>query len=222
MMIRAVLFDLDNTLYDEHQFVKSGFTAVSQLLSNKFSLDEETVYACLWGSFMEQGRKNVFGHVLTGLGIYDDVAVSDVVELYRTHLPQISVFKDVHDILPILRKEYRLGLITDGLRRVQENKVKALKISSCFDVITYAEDYGGKHSPKPFSVILKQLQAKACESIYVDDNPHKGFAVAKEMGIRTVRILRGEHKDLVVDDEQNSPDFEINDLHQLTSIIQIL
>ena len=121
-MIGAVLFDLDNTLYDEHQFVKSGFKAVSQILSNKFILDEETVYARLLGSFIEQGRKNVFGHVLTDLGIYDDVTASNMVELYRTHLPQISVFKDVHDVLPILRKEYRLGLITDGLRQVMTSK----------------------------------------------------------------------------------------------------
>jgi len=219
MMIRAVMLDLDNTLYDEHQFVKSGFKAVSKVLAHKFSLNEETVYTRLCSLFLKQERKQVFAQVLNEFSIYNDKTVSEMLEVYRKHLPRIHVFKDVRDVLPILRKEYKLGLITDGLRMVQENKVNALKISDCFNVITYADAYGGKHNQKPFLTTLEQLQVKAHESVYVDDNPRKGFAVAKELGIRTVRILRGENKNLAVDDERSRSDSEINDLHQLVSIL---
>lgn len=221
-MLRAVLLDLDNTLYDEHEFVMSGFKAVAQAMAQKFELDEKAVYLSLSKLFLKQGRKQVFTQALGDLGIYDDEITSEMVEVYRSHLPRIRVFRDAHAVLPKIKQECRLGLITDGLRRVQENKIQALKVSGYFDVITYADDYGGKHSSKPFLMTLEQLQVKADESVYVDDNPQKGFAVAKELGIRTVRILRGEHKSLRVDDERCKPDLEISDLHQLEKIVHDL
>jgi putative hydrolase of the HAD superfamily len=214
------MFDLDNTLYDEHAFVKSGFKAVSEFLSHKFGLDEKTVYARLCNILIKEGRNQVFSQVLTDFAVYNDEIVSDMLEVYRKHLPQISIFKDTHYAISLLREEYKLGLITDGLRMVQESKVEALKIGSWFDAIIYAYDYGGKYSPKPFLLMLKRLQVKACESVYVDDNPCKGFSVANELGIRTVRILRGEYKDIVVDDERNRPDLEINNLYQLVTLIK--
>jgi putative hydrolase of the HAD superfamily len=134
-------------------------------------------------------------------------------------LPRISVFKDVLAVLPVLKKEYRLGLITDGLKLVQKNKVKALKIGDYFDATVFATDYGGKCSQKPFLMILEKLHVKADESVYVDDNPYTGFAVAKQLGIRTIRMLRGENKDLLVTDLQVKPDMEISNLYQLEDSI---
>jgi putative hydrolase of the HAD superfamily len=221
-MFRAVLLDLDNTLYDEHQFVKSGFKAVSQAMAQKFGINEKTVYRSFSHIFLKHGRKQVFTQVLGDLGIYDDEIVSEMVEVYRSHMPHISAFRDAHNVLLRIKQKCSLGLITDGLRGIQENKVKALNLSGYFDVITYADDYGGKYSPKPFLVTLEQLQVTANESVYVDDNPQKGFAVAKELGIQTVRILRGEHKNLKVDDERCKPDFEIRNLYQLENLVNYL
>jgi len=214
-LIKAVLLDLDNTLYDEHEFVKSGFKAVAHQLADKFGLNEELFYSRLCNIFLEHGRKQVFTQVLNYFGIYTDVDLSYALEVYRKHPPRISVFKDVTDVLPVLKKKYRLGLITDGLRLVQENKVKALKIGGYFDATIYSSDYGSKCCPKPFSVILEKLQIKADESVYVDDNPNKGFAVAKELGIRTIRMLRGENMSILVSDQHVKPDKEISNLYQL-------
>ena len=218
-LIKAVILDLDNTLYDEHQFVKSGFKAVAYQLANKFGLNEELIYSRLYKIFLEKGRKQVFTQILNYYGIYTEANLSYILEVYRQHLPRISVFKDVCAVLPVLKKEYRLGLITDGLKLVQENKVKALKISGYFDATVFATDYGSKCSQKPFLAILEKLQVKATESVYVDDNPYKGFAIAKQLGIRTIRMLRGENKDLLVTEQQVKPDIEISNLYQLEDSI---
>ena len=218
-LIKAVLLDLDNTLYDEHQFVKSGFKTVARELANNFGLKEELIYSRLYKIFIEQGRNHVFTQTLNYYDIYTDVTFSNILEVYRNHTPQISIFKDVNDVLPDLKKKYRLGLVTDGLKFVQKNKVKALKIGSYFDDIVYATDYGGKYCQKPFSVVLEKLQVKANESVYVDDDPYRGFAVAKQLGIRTIRMLRGENKDILVTDQQVKPDREISNLYQLENSI---
>lgn len=218
-LIKAVLLDLDNTLYDEHQFVKSGFKAVSRELANNFGLKEDLIYSHLYKIFVEQGRHQVFTQTLNYYDIYTDVTFSHILEVYRNHTPQISIFKDVNDVLSDLKKKYRLGLVTDGLKFVQKNKVKALKIGRYFDDTVYAIDYGSKCCQKPFSVVLEKLQVKANESVYVDDDPYRGFAVAKQLGIRTIRMLRGENKDLLLTDQRVKPDMEIRNLYQLEDSI---
>jgi putative hydrolase of the HAD superfamily len=219
-MFKAVLLDLDNTLYDEHSFVKSGFKAVSKVIAEKFGHSEGDVYRCLWRFFLKVERKQVFTETLRHFGFYDADIVPELVAVFRNHDPVISVFKGVHNILAALKEEFSLGLITDGKKEVQESKVKALKIHGYFDVITYAEEYGGKCCSKPFIVTLEKLQVSAQDSVYVDDNPLNGLAVAKELGIRTIRMMRGENKLMVVDAERNSSDSEISDLAQLSGIIR--
>ena len=133
-------------------------------------------------------------------------------------LSKIALFSDAEEVLPKVHEDSRTALLTDGLTRVQKNKVEALKIKGFFDVITYAAEYGGKNI-QAFSTILEKLKVEPSASMYVDDNPFKGFAAAKKLGIHTVRILRGEHKDRKVIDEHCKPEFEILNLHQLHTLI---
>jgi putative hydrolase of the HAD superfamily len=221
-MVKAVLLDLDNTLYDEHRFVKSGFKPVSKVISKKFSLSEADVYQCLWQFFLTVKRKQVFSQTLLHFGVHADDIIPELVTVFRNHDPAISLFKGVHSTLLTLKKEFVLGLITDGKKEVQENKVKALKLHSYFNVITYADEYGGKCSPKPFTVTLEKLHVSPQDSVYVDDNPLNGLAVAKKLGIRTIRMMRGENKHITIDDEKNRPDSEISNLTQLEDIIRDL
>ena len=141
-----------------------------------------------------------------------------MVDVYRNHTPEIVVYKDAQELLLKLKKEYRIGLITDGLRKVQEGKVKALKIKCFFDVVTYAIEHGGKNTTSAFQVTLEKLKVNPQDSIYIDDNPLKGFDIAKKLGIHTVRILKGEHRDFKAD-ERHKPEFEVEDLQQLFNLI---
>ena len=219
MTVEAVIFDLDDTLYDERKFVRSGHRAVSSYLAEKYGVDRESCYRLLSNIFSNQGRSNVFDSALKKLNIYRKETVQEMVTVYRNHIPSIVLFREAQKLLAKLKKKCRLGLITDGVLEVQKNKVKTLKIQHLFDVITYAVEYGGKHSVKPFLVTLKKLKVPASESIYVDDNPLKGFSAAKKTGIRTVRILRGPNKNLRIVDEGCKPEFEIQNLQQLFKVI---
>ncbi|TRO47895.1 HAD family hydrolase, partial [Candidatus Bathyarchaeota archaeon] len=165
-------------------------------------------------------RKQVFSHTLLQFGVDADNIIPELVTVFRNHDPEISLFKGAHNALVALKKEFVLGLITGGKKEVQENKVMALNLNSYFNVITYAEEYGGKCSPKPFTVTLEKLHVRPQESVYVDDNPFNGLAIAKKLGIRTIRMMRGENKHMTIDDEKNRPDSEISNLAQLEDIIR--
>ena len=60
--LKAILFDLDDTLYLEKDFVKSGFKAVASFIQNDNGINEEVVYDRLWSIFNGGERKNIFNH----------------------------------------------------------------------------------------------------------------------------------------------------------------
>ena len=218
-MIKAVLLDLDNTLYDEYTFVKSGFREVSKVMASKLDISEDDFYQTLWQTFLKVERKQVFSETLKHFSVFDADLIPEMLETYRNHRPAISVFKDVYSTLIALKEKFSLGLITDGKKEVQEKKIKALKLEGYFEVITYAEEYGGKCCLKPFVVTLQKLQVSAEESVFVDDDPLKSFSTAKDLGLITVRMLRGENASLRIDDKKSVADFEITSLQQLLDII---
>ncbi len=69
MTIKAILFDLDDTLYEEKEFVKSGFKEVAKFISNKFKINEKIFYKILSNVFSEGIRGNIFNIALERLNI---------------------------------------------------------------------------------------------------------------------------------------------------------
>jgi putative hydrolase of the HAD superfamily len=221
MRVEAIIFDMDNTLYDESQYVRSGFRAVSEYMAEKFKMDKDQMFSLFLSILSKKGRGEVFNTALEEFDMKKEETIQEMISVYRNHSPIITSFKDTNNTLSKLKKKHRLGLITDGVKKVQEIKVEALKIASFFDVITYAIDYGGKNNAV-FLATLKKLKTKPANSVYIDDNPTKTFAVAKKLGIHTIRIRKGENKNIVNADEQSKPDFEISKLEEIPVIIEYI
>ena len=217
---KAVIFDLDDTLFDEKQYVYSGFAAVSSYAAQKLGIDEKNLYSLLVETFQNQGRKNVFDFALKKLNVYTKDLVDDMVRIYRTHLPSIDLYDDSLRVLNNIR-DYRIGLITNGDKKVQESKIDALGIRKFFNVILYADEYGGNSNIEVFSVALKKLGVKASESIYIDNNPIERLPLAKKSGIHTARLLKGEYRSLKAYWNQPKPDYEIENLSDILGIIGI-
>ena len=220
MRIEAVIFDLDNTLYDEEQFVRSGFRAVSNYMTEKHGIDKEVFYHLLLSIFSKRGRERVFDTALSEMNLCKKEIVLEMVEIYRSHLPQISLYKAAHDVLLEIKKKYRVALITDGIKKVQESKVKALGIEDLFDVITYAIEHGGKNNIQAYLTTLRKLEIEPSQSVYIDDSP-KGLTIARKLGIHTARILKAERGNIRVY-EHYEPEFEIRNLQQIFSVIRTI
>ncbi len=227
MPIKALLFDLDDTLYEERQFVKSGFIKVAEFVENKFKIDKDFFYKILIDIFNEGKRGNIFNIALERINIiYDENIICSMVKIYREHNPKIRLAEDVKLLLIKLRRIYSLGIITDGYFEVQKKKVQALRLEEMFDSIIYTDEYGREYW-KPdvlgYKLALEEFRVLPDEAIYVGDNPCKDFIGAKKMGITTVRVLQqGREYSGVRLDKEYEADYEIRELNEIINVLKVL
>jgi putative hydrolase of the HAD superfamily len=224
-MVRALVFDLDDTLYEEMQFVRSGFRAVSRYISGNCTVDEDAVYQVLLEVLANQGCGEVFDVALKKLGLYKKSSIPEMVNVYRSHEPAIAPYPDVKPALTMLRDNgCKLGLITDGNVDVQKNKLRMLKIGQFFGCAVFSDQYGvEKRKPHIFSYkkVLEELQAIPHESAYIGDNPLKDFSGARKLGMYTVRIMRGQYK-TVDGKKQQEADVRIESLRQIFDVLNLM
>ena len=123
-MITTVVFDLDDTLYDEIEYCRSGFAAVAEFLSEPPRMPPaESIFSSLWRHFTAGNRTKTFNAALDELDIdYDDRRIGELVNVYRSHIPNITLPRDSRDVLCELRAKFTLALLTDGFLPGQGNK----------------------------------------------------------------------------------------------------
>lgn len=191
--IRAVIFDLDDTLYPEQSFVFSGYRAVAQAFRTQFGDPDETV-AELTRIFHSQDRRLAFDALLERRGQpADREAVQAMIDLYRRHPPAISLYDDAEAALTRLRTRIKLGIITDGAAVMQEAKVAALSLQTRVDVVVLTEELGpgfGKPHPRAFELMAERLAIEPAACVYVADNAAKDFVAPNALGWMTIRIVR--------------------------------
>ena len=86
-MITTVIFDLDDTLYDEIEYCKSGFRTVADFLANLSSAPATDIFNVLWNQFAAGNRKNTFNKTLDEIRIeYDDNLIQKLINVYRNHV----------------------------------------------------------------------------------------------------------------------------------------
>jgi putative hydrolase of the HAD superfamily len=221
---QAIIFDLDDTLYPEREYVISGFRAVAVYLSHLYDLDINTIHHRLCDHFEAGVRGNTYNLLLHEIGIpTDSKLIQRLVSIYRVHEPTIELYQDVDTILSVLRKTFCLGLLTDGYAVGQRRKVKSLELQDKFDAIVYSDDLGRenwKPSIVPFQTILQQLCLQPEKAIYIGDNPLKDFIGARKLGMGTVRLRRsrGEHEN-IIPSVGFEADYEIATLDELLPLL---
>jgi len=222
--LNAIIFDLDNTLYNEIQFIFGGFKAVARYLASKYGFDVNEIYKTLCLDFIKGVRRKNFDLLLERLGISEDI--TKLVSIYRNHELRLRPYKDVI-VLDILRKKgFRLGLLTDGYPEIQRRKIKTLSLHKFFDVILVTGELGVKKPDiKPFKEILRKLNVQADKAMFVGDNVFKDLIPAKKLGSTTVLILRNirvqiDPSGIWKDEYSIYVDYVINSLFDLINIVE--
>lgn len=209
-MIKAVIFDLDDTLISEKKYIESGYQYISKLLSNRYAKDEKALFELLIKLFNDSPQK-VFNRLLDKLDIvYTQNHIIELVEEYRNHFPCINFFNDVLPCLDFLKSnKIKTGIITDGYKNSQRQKLSAIKATAYFDEIIVTDELGREYwkpHPKAFKKMQEKLSVKFDEMVYVGDNPNKDFYIGDRYPIKTVRISRenGVYKEI-----KNPPQVEL-------------
>lgn len=222
-LIKALVFDLDDTLVSEMEFVESGYFTIAQELSKDLQINQAEIFGKLKGEF-SKNSKNVFNRVLDSYGIdYDLNYINDLVKIYREHKPTLKGYPNIKDELVKLRAEgFKLGIITDGFEISQKNKIMSLNLYEYVDEIIVTDEFGKdfwKPSVKPFELIKNKLNVDYNEMVYIGDNPNKDFYIKKDYPISTVRIYRPEG--VYANDEYLEgvrEDYRINNIEELSRI----
>jgi putative hydrolase of the HAD superfamily len=187
------IVDLDDTLYDESSYVRSGFTAVAPLLADRVGGDPEAVADRLYLLAVEHGRGDTFDRLLTEHGIDDPVLVAACVDAYRTHSPRLQLFPGVQDLLSAWAVS-PLYLVTDGDPGVQQRKIEALGIAHFFTGIYRTWQFGreaGKPAVTCFAMIRDREGCAWSDLVYIADDPAKDFVGLRALGARTIRVSTG-------------------------------
>lgn len=193
-----IIFDLDDTLYPECTYVESGFRAVADFLQTQRGWDASDSLSFMREVLEREGRGAVFNRLLVSRGEHRRSAVQDCIKVYRHHQPKIQLADAARHLLDHLTSP--LYLVTDGHKVVQNKKVQALGIEPLFAKIYITHRYGLHHS-KPSTYCFEQIRAReGCDwsdLVYVGDNPAKDFVNLTPLGVRTVRVLTGEHREVL-------------------------
>jgi len=193
-MRRVVVFDLDDTLYPERQYVISGFRAVDHWLKEHRRCEgffQEAI------ALSESGaRGNIFDVALERLGLEPTKPfVEDLVRVYREHPPTVGLYDDARWAIDFFRARGPLGLLTDGFLVAQQNKLAALNIAEAFQSVVFSDALGRdcwKPSPAPYRQVMSEIPGAASDYVYIADNPKKDFIGARALGWATVQIARPE------------------------------
>lgn len=182
----AVIFDLDDTLYSEKEYVRSGYCEIAKHFPNIPNMEEK-----LWKAFLE--KKQAINEVLLAAGCFNEETLHRCLSIYRKHIPQISLYSGVREMLLKMKQQgKKLGLITDGRSDGQWNKIRSLKLESLFDAIIITDELGGISCRKPNPVSFEKMQLclgvpfeKMC---YIGDNVDKDFQAPEKLHMQCIWV----------------------------------
>lgn len=222
--IRCVAFDLDDTLFLERDYVRSGFTAVGDWVARNLGLAGFARQA--WTLFEGGSRGTIFDEVLAARHVDPTSAlIQDLVEIYRRHEPEIELLADASACLAQLHDQVTLAAITDGPVQSQRAKVKALGLDRWMATIICTAELGSgfeKPNPRAFQIVEERTGCHGPQCVYVADNPGKDFPGPSQLGWRTVRISRpaGLHYAVASGPDVNGEVASLGELPQLLGLGQ--
>lgn len=182
--LKAIVFDLDDTLYSEKEYVRSGFRAIAETMPQIKQMEEK-----LWKSF--EHKKTAIDEVLSAEGIYTEELKQECLSVYRFHQPDIHLYDSVKELLQQFRADgYKLGIITDGRPEGQRAKIKALGLGDLVDYIIVTDELGGVEYRKPheaaFVKMREILSVPFMKMCYIGDNLKKDFIAPEALGMETI------------------------------------
>jgi len=217
---RAVVFDMDDTLYPYRRFVVSGFAAVAAHVERTCRIDRRRVLRSLIVASRgpERGRELQVCAAECGVPV---ALLPALISVMRHHQPALSLSRQVVEALRALRRGgWRLGVLTNGPRDIQARKVAALGVARYVDTVVYATEHGsgaGKPEPEPFAAVLSRLGVPASAAVFVGDDEVCDVVGAAGAGLSTVHcdVWRRERA-------RSSADAVVEKLSQLPAVVEQL
>ena len=224
--IKAVLFDLDDTLFDCCGLLVEAARrrAAKAMVQAGLPCTEEEAYRTQIELAEEHGpRFNVFDAMAETHGMPSSLAQTALTAYNSEEVGDIKPFPDVPDTLAELRAQgYKLLLYTSGVYARQQKKVEALGIGSCFDEILINDIETGEHRDDCFLDLLTRHHLRPDEVACVGDRIQSEIKTGNSLGMTTVQMLQGRFKDLAPKSDLEEPDYKITRISELHQVLRVV
>ncbi len=224
-MIRAIIFDLDNTLLDfvkMKQFaVKAAITAMIEAGLND---DEEKAYQDIFDLYVEKGWENqqVFDDYLnqTVGKVSNKILAAGIVSYRRAREATLLVYPNVNKtLIELIKMGIQLSVVSDAPSREAWMRLYYLNLHHVFDPVLTFDDTGvRKPSPKPFEMALEIMKSTPDEVLMIGDWPERDVVGAKQIGMKTIFARYGDTFGTV----DSGADWDVNDIYELVDIVKEL
>jgi len=222
--LKAILFDLDNTLIDFMRFKRETARAAARAMVKKGLPDTQAeIYRKIFEIYDQYGieyqktfYKVIFPYKLE-IGKAERIQQAAIIAYLKRKFSVLKPYPSVKPILKILKKRSKIGIVTDAPRNKAWQRLVLCGLDDIFDVVVTTDDAGKKKPHKaPFNIALSKLKVKTSEALFVGDNVDRDMAGAKRLGMKTCLAEYGADRRKV---KRVKPDYRIKDFKEIIKII---
>jgi FMN phosphatase YigB (HAD superfamily) len=187
---RAVIFDMDDTLYPYRHHRLEAFKALAAFLAREHGCDAGTIERHLMRATRDDDRGAEVQACLQAVGL-PAALLDECLEIMGAHQPDLQLPVSSARVLTSLRRSgWKVGVLTNGPKAMQERKVRALRLDERVDVVVYATNCGtgrGKPDVEPFHEVVRQLGVSCSAAVVVGDDERCDVGGALAAGLQAIR-----------------------------------
>ncbi len=220
--IKVIIFDLDDTLFDCSGLLgdQAKMRAAEAMVAAGIGSTVDELFKKQTEIFEKFGsHADIFKMICDEYDAHPTVAEKAFSAYNSDEVGQISVYPGTVQMLKKLRKDYKVALITNGLKSRQDRKIDLLGIRELFDMITVVDAETGISKMQAFSYCLRHFDCSGSEAVSVGDRLISEIKIGNIMGMFTIRLLKGKHRKAVPTNDAEVPDYEIEKVSDIPDII---
>ncbi len=219
-MIKAIFFDIDDTLFPSTEFAESARrNAIRAMISMGIHKGENELYSMLIGIIKNKGSNypNHFDLLCKELGEKRPARfIAAAIGAYHNTKTAIQPYPEVQKTLLSLRESgLKLYIASNGEAIKQWDKLIRLQLAIYFEDVFVSEEFGEEKNQPFFKKALKRISCKPEDALMVGDREDADIAPAKTIGMKTIRVLSGKFKSI-----PSIADFQINRISEIPAILK--
>jgi putative hydrolase of the HAD superfamily len=222
-MIKAVIFDIDNTLTDFMKMKRAAVdAAVEGMMDAGLPGSKEALVTEVFDVYWKEGIEDqkIFDKILKAkLGRIDyKILAGGILAYRRSKNGTMTLYPRVNQtLMELLKLGIKSTVISDAPKMEVWLRIVSLGLQHYFDDIITSEDFGVKKpDPKPYRRALEVLGTKPEETLMVGDWPDRDIKGAKGVGMRTAWAKYGD----TFGTKESGAEFELNDIYEVVGIIK--
>ena len=222
-MIKAVVFDLDNTLLDFMSMKSFAVkAAIKGMIEAGLPLDQKSAYNKIISIYDEKGYEyqRVFDDfIFNEINEKNYKALASGISAYRkAREASLALYPNVNStLIKLIKMGLLLGVVSDAPSREAWMRICQLNLHHLFDsVVTFNDTGFSKPAPQPFKKICNNLNVKTNEALMIGDWPERDVVGAKKVGMITAFAKYGDTFNTI----NSNADYDITDISELIDIIK--